>query len=945
MKRPHPVAIAFAVGIAGGPAWAGEPVQVRMETHEGHGHVVLDFAQRPAFAVECSRNAATLRFQGLGVIPSAAGAVRYIKSVRGGDDSLTVATAPGARLRTLQVGNRLVVDVLPPPSGRHQQAAPSCEPVAGNFAAAAAAPPREPPPAQATATAPASDAPALAVLPVTVPPPEPLPEPRREAPSPPIASPGQSLALAAALLPASTDGSTAALLPFGPTVAAAAFRRGTEAWIVFDERRPLDLAPLANDPVFAGATVQLLPGATLLRLPLPTGTLAMAHPAEGWTVTVATAADTHEPLVPVSEKLRLQLPMTSPGQVVVVTDSETGQDLLVGPSQAAAPGLPVPFRVPEFTLLPSWQGVVMEAMSDRVALRSIPEGFAVETGDAPSPAPGNVRALESSAVLTRTFDFPPELPGSLLRRLQLQVQAEGAAAPRAKLAPREAVAQTMLALGLGPEAQSLLQLALSEEPRAASRPELSGLFGIAALLSGRPTEADGLLNPDLPRTDEVALWRAVRNASLQEGSPEAAAVFAGTVGLALSYPQALRNRLLPLAAETMAEGGAPEAADALLAKLPDEPLLALARAMRLADKGEKPAALALYDALASGRDRLASARAATAATLLRLAMGTIDPAEAANRLEHGFLDWRGDGRERDLRLRAADLRAQAGQWRVALGLMRETVALYPDDAASIQARMVAMVGQLLHEPAAASLSPLDLVALAQENAEVVAQSDAHAMGELLADKLIALDLPEQAGPVIERMAKAAAPGVGQAALGARLAALRLGEADPAGAAAALVSTDAPGLPGPLVEERGLLDARVHAAKHDAGGAAAILASLDSPAADELRATILANSGDWPGASAALTSLANRSLPSEGALSPAQQDLLLRLASAQARAGNDAALRLLGSREARRLTGPRGDMFRLLTAAPVSGVGDLRRAAGEVALARAMPASLSALNAH
>ncbi len=930
VRRMLPIALALATG----SALAAEPVQVRFAMHKGHDQVVLDFTGEPAYAVECAKHATRLRFPGTETAKPAIGTPRNVKGVSIGKDFVTVTTAPGTRLRTLRLGSSVTLDVVRlSPAERRQSA--SCIPVAA--AVTAASEPTQAPAAPATLPLSVADAPAAETPPALLP---------RPVPTPALPPPAQQLALAAVLLPASVEGNSAALLPFGPAAAAAAFRRGTEAWVVFDERRPLDLAPLADDPAFAGATVQLLPTATLLRLPL-TGSMgvAMARRAEGWSLTVAAVLPVREPLAPVSQPSRLQLPVTAPGQVVVVTDAQTGQNLLIGPLKGAGPGIPVPLRVPEFTLLPSWQGVVVEPMSDQVALRYIPEGFAIETGSALSPASDNLRALEASAVLTRNFDFPPEPAPSLLHRLQLQVQAEGTAAPQARLAPREAAAQTMIALGLGPEAQSLLQLALSEEPRAASHPELSGLLGIAALLSGRPAESDGLLDPGLPRTDEMALWRAARIASLQEGSPEAAAMFASTAGLVLSYPAALRDRLLPLVAETMAAGGAPEGADALLAKLPNEPLLSLARAMRLVAKGEQPAALTMYDTLAAGRDRLVSARAATAATLLRLAMGAIDPAEAANRLEHGFLDWRGDGRERDLRLRAADLRAQAGQWRIVLELLRETVVLYPDDAAAIRARMVAMVGQLLHQPAAVSLSPLDLVALAGENAEVVGQSDAQAMGELLADKLLALDLPEQAGPVIERMVKAAPPGAGQAALGARLAALRLAEGDGAGTTAALASTDSPGLPAALVEERGLLDARAHAALHDTGGAAAILASLGTPAADELRATILGNAGDWPGAAAALASMASRSVPAEGVLDAAQQDLLLRLASAQARAGNDAALHDLGLREAQRMVGPRGDMFRLLTAAPVNGIGDLRRAAGEIALARAMPASLAALTSR
>ena len=115
--------------------------------------------------------------------------------------------------------------------------------------------------------------------------------------------------------------------------------------------------------------------------------------------------------------------------------------------------------------------------------------------------------------------------------------------------------------------------------------------------------------------------------------------------------------------------------------------------------------------------------------------------------------------------------------------------------------------------------------------------------------------------------------------------------------------------------------------------------------DDLRATILSDAKDWSGAAAALSSLMARAVPAEGALSPAQQDIVLRLASAQAQAGDDAGLRLLGMREATRIVGARADMFRLLTAAPVTGPSDLRRAAGEVALARAVPAGLAAIGSH
>ena len=50
-------------------------------------------------------------------------------------------------------------------------------------------------------------------------------------------------------LPKEMDG-TAFLVPFGSTTGAAAFQSGDSTYVVFDERRPVDMAALAADPVF-----------------------------------------------------------------------------------------------------------------------------------------------------------------------------------------------------------------------------------------------------------------------------------------------------------------------------------------------------------------------------------------------------------------------------------------------------------------------------------------------------------------------------------------------------------------------------------------------------------------------------------------------------------------------------------------------------------------------
>ena len=945
------------------PALA-DTVSVHLEAHNGYGRIVFKFAAKAPFKLEQTGDGALLTFSDEHELAAPSGTAPNIVVVRGGRGTAKILLAPGAWFHATQLGSRLLMDVRA--AGEEAKSPPKPSRAASPLPASPTGLGSRSPTARMLPPAPVADPP-VSDLPVPdLPVPDlPVPDPLVtviQAPLAPSASTAQVLAaapaepapaqpIAIAAAPITSPAGDAALLPFGPAVGAAAFRHGEEAWVVFDEKRPLDLAALSANPAFAGATVQLLPAGTLLRFALSkTGRVQLDRKPTGWAVTLASGPSTAEPLGPQAETSRLLLEVASPGQVVVAPDPDTGGNLLIGTLRGgpqALRGVPVAYRVPEFNVLPSWQGAVVEPVSDRTVLRVVQAGFAIETGSPISTPPDSARALEAAAFLTRRFDFPSEPPAGLLRRLQVQVAAESDVPAQARLAPRKAAVQTMLALGLAAEAQAVLGLAVMEDPRGVTDPDTQGLIAVAALLSGRPDEADGLsagspVADSLTGSDEIALWRAVRTATLQPGSAEAAPVFAATMGLLLSYPDALRDRLLPLAAETMAAGGAGSAADALLAKLPDLPSLAFARAMRLEAKGQTATALAAYDALAGGRDRLASSKAATKATMLRLATHALSPAEAADQFERGFLDWRGDQRELDLRLRVADLRGQAGQWKRAFALLRETAPLYPAEAAELQQHTATLLDTLLRGPSGATIPPLDLVTLAEDNAEAVAKTDPAAMAALVADKLTALDLPSRAGPVIDRMIAAASPGPGQAGLGLRLAALKLGEGDAEGAAAALAETAAPDLPPGLAEQRGLLDARIHARAHDPAGAAAILAALDSEAADDLRGETLAEAGDWHGAAAALASLAGRRIPPAGPLDASQQDIALRLASALSHAGDTVQLHALGEQDGGRIAGPKGDMFRLLTATPVSGIADLRRAGGELAMARAIPAALAAM---
>lgn len=522
---------------------------------------------------------------------------------------------------------------------------------------------------------------------------------------------------------------------------------------------------------------------------------------------------------------------------------------------------------------------------------------------------------------------------ALVQRLHAAVAGAAEAAPRARTPGRLTVAQAMLALGLAAEAQSVLALVAIDDPGAETNPDVAGLSAIAALLAGRMDATGGLDIPALDGTAEIALWRGVRDAILGHGA-EAARSLPGLMPLALAYPQPLRDRVLPIVAEVAVLADAPSAA-----VLPDLPGLGLARAMQQERHGEVDAALAGYDALAAGRDQLDQVRAGARAVELRLAQARITPAQAADALARQLATWRGDDRELAARLRVGELYGQAKAWRPALDLLRETEALFPDRQAIIHARMVATMRAMLTGDGV-DVAPLDLVTLVADFADCVPSGPDGTT--LLTDKLLALDLPARARPLLQARLAATPPGPVRAGLGHHLASLQMDDGDAAGAERTLASTAAVDLPERLQAERALLLAKTRAAQGDLAGATAGLAVLATAEADDLRATLLQRAGDWPGSLAALNSLAAKVLPAAGPIPDSLGELVLRQASAAVQAGDHAQLRELGLRYAGRLTGPRADLFHLLTAAPVSGVGDLPRAAGEIALARAVPGRLQEL---
>ena len=925
---------ALAMLAAGMPglAWAGDTA-VRVGDHAGFGRVVFDLPPGAAFETAVAGDRMVITFHGAGLVAQPMTLPRYLVSVQGGQDTATLVMEPGARARSIHLDDRLIVDVAGPPS-KAPRAENRPDRVIREGGAASGSMPDGTPivpivdrrgvvrAVPAIRTRLAVDRPAAAESapePVAVEAPAPSVEKAVAAPAPDPARAQSETALVPVEQAPLAQAPMPVVLRAPPDAGAAAFARGGMGIVVLDRRLP-------PQPVPDGVVWEQGAASTLVRFPLADGAvLRLARVASGWSAVAVAASDDagRAVLMPVvsGEATRLLVPRAS--RVVTVLDPVTGGTLLVGTSLDAGPGVATERRTPGLTLLQSWLGVVVAPASDSVDLRATTGGF-VLTGGAPIAA---VRTV----ALTRSFDLPDGDPDTLLNRLRAEQAGAAEAEPRARSRERMGAARSMIALGMGAEAQSLLQLVAADDPQAAADAQLVGLGAVAAVLARRPGEANGLDDQRLDGTDEIAFWRGLRDWQLR---PEPGRLGA-LAQLALSYPQNLRQAIWPDVAEAAVEAGA---------AVPPELLPPFAKARRLDLGGKVDEALAAYDALVAGPDRWNQVRASWRATELRLAAGQTTPKEAAAALQRDAFNWRGDRHEVALRLRAVDLDAAGSEWRPALTELHDIAASFPDQVDAVRAHKAALLGSLLAAQGA-GLSALDTVLLAADFGDAVPDGEAGGvLARLLADKLMALDLPARAIPILQGLMQAAPAGEPRAEFGARLAQLLLDGGVPARAAEALAASAAPDLPPPLAESRGLLDARIKAAQGDLDGAVGLLDTLGTAAADDLRATLLAKNGDWRGSLAALAALAKKEVPAAGPLSDAAQDILVRQASAAAQVPDVAALLVLG-RSAARLSGQRRDLFRVLTQAPLAGPGDLKRAGQELTAARVVAQGMQSPGMH
>ncbi len=273
-----------ATGLAQTPASQASVTTIRSGSHPDYGRVVIDTNGNSAYSLDQDGDHVLLRFTGNVPLGNAPVPPRNVIAIKIDGPTVDLILKHGARLHPMRVDRRVVLDILddldgpaPPAATRPAIVRPTPRPhsalsmasspeLGGRSSADRTAPPTsaaiEHPPPVAQPRPPAQAA-AVQSRPIQSPDAPNVVEVTQQTPPgrdvlPEDESPPGLLARRVKL-PKEMDGS-AFLVPFDSAAGAAAFRSGDSTYVVFDERRPIDMSALQGDPVFNAASVQLLPG-------------------------------------------------------------------------------------------------------------------------------------------------------------------------------------------------------------------------------------------------------------------------------------------------------------------------------------------------------------------------------------------------------------------------------------------------------------------------------------------------------------------------------------------------------------------------------------------------------------------------------------------------------------------------------------------------------------
>ena len=662
--------------------------------------------------------------------------------------------------------------------------------------------------------------------------------------------------------------------PFARETAAAVFRRGDTVSLVFDSQQPIDITQLAaqSGRGIRSATVTRSSDGQVVQIKLdrPKLTSVSADDAS-WTVTIGdTVLEPTQPLsivraMQTQGRTSVAVPFQEPHKLHRLADAEVGDTLLVVTASGPTRGFVKAQDFVEFNTLASTHGIVVQPLADDVMVElgadkvviARPSGLAVSSAAArPAGSDAGRRIGAAQTPLDpQIWGFDKE---ANFRDRQTQLLAAAAAAEDNKRTPAQLdLARFYLARDLSAEAKGVLDIAALDERGSPDGTALV-LRAVANIMLGHGADAlKDLSSAVVAKRNDLTVWRALALTQEQKWV-EAREGFRSLDTAAASLPVELQRLAFQEAVRAAVEvrdfGAAASLLsefDALGSSREREAELLVLKGRVMEGLGRLADALTLYRRASASSARPAAANGQLREIALRHSVGELKRDEATAALESLTSAWRGDATEAEALQLLGRTYAEDGRYRDAFQVMRTALSVYPQsemtrrihDEAAAAFEALFLGGKGDNMPAIDALSLFydfrDLTPVGRRGDEMIRK---------LADRLVSVDLLDQAAEVLQHQVDNRLQGAARSQVAVKLAVIYLMARKPDRAIHTLRNSRSADLPNELRNQRLLLEGR---AQSDVGRtelALEVVSGLEGREADRLRSDILWKARRWRDAS-------------------------------------------------------------------------------------------------
>jgi tetratricopeptide (TPR) repeat protein len=788
----------------------------------------------------------------------------------------------------------------------------------------------------------------------------PSPAPKTETPA---AQPKPAVAVAAGGPPrdveiaSAVDGDGGRIdFRFSRPTGAAAFTEPGRITLVFDTRDTLDPDKLKGvlPALIEGVTVTREAKVTLVRLKTRRQQIVrLSDDGPQWSLSfgdkAGKPAGALTPRRDADERGQTIVAVPVPGLTGVhwLENSEGGPSLAVatalGPTRAVAK----PYRFLEFGLPQSAHGVVVSAVADDLAVRADTDEVRIgrQTGlivsldtDKPKEAEKKGEQAPARPLLDSEAWSALHTPEIRDRTAAMLRDTAGASRGR-KSETRLALARFLAANGMLPEAAGPLNALLTDDASMRGNREALFLRGLIATRMHRSAEALKAFDAAPIRDEaETGLWRALSEQRLGRNA-QALAGFRRAEGILDRYPADLQAEFRPAMARAAFASGETTVAEKQIGRLADMPEelvnpeeLALLRA-RLNDVSGRPeAAINGYKPLFDAKTRPIAAEAQLRAVQLARAEKRADFSadEAIARLETVSAIWRGGEIEIEALAELGRLYAERQRWRDAFQTARRATEVFPEHPATrlLHDETAQRFEALFSDPDLEKLPRLEALALFYDFKDYLPIGRrGDEITRLLADRLVELDLLDQASEILQYQMDRRLTGAARSTVATRLAMIRLMNGKPAEALQAIVSTRLAELPADVKRARLLLESKALSDLSRTDQALDLLEGESGPEVDRLGADILWNGRRWREAGEALERILGESWRGQAPLGDGERADVMRAAIGYVMADEALSLDRLRTKFAAKMAqGADARLFGFVTGASRASAADIREAA-------------------